>query len=161
MARINASAELALDYYTKMSVMRDFTAPKPLSVAESVASSAAKAAIDGKAGLVVVVTARGDMSALVSKYRPSAPQVVVTPSKRTVAATMGSFGQVPLLVDEADFVCQAGGRHDLVTKALVERAVAFAKAAGVVQEGDCGKQVVCVVGKEGVDADDGPQLRVV
>ena len=73
---------------------------------------------------------------------------------------MASFGQVPLLVDEADFACERDGRHDRASHVLVERALAFAKAEGIIAEGDEKKPVVCVVGKAGIDADEGPLLRV-
>ena len=158
MARIDASAEQALDHYTKMSVMRDFTAPKPLSVEESVASSASQTVSDSKAGLVVTLSGTGNMAALVSKYRPNAPQVVVTPSRRAVASCAATFGQVALHVSADEFSAAGGARHDLASQGLIDSAVAYATEAGFYSPAM--GPVVCVLGKSGIDADEGPLMRV-
>lgn len=58
--------------------------PKPMAGAEAVCSGAVMTAIDTDAKLMVCITTSGRAPALVSKYRPPVPVMVVTPDVQLV-----------------------------------------------------------------------------
>jgi len=138
MAAICANAELVNNYYATYSFIRDFT-PKPFSPEESISSSAAKAIIDCKASLCIVITLDGVKSKLVSKYRPCVPVVVLTPSEFVAKQTNSQFGQYACLLEgvseklDPNFM-QSGG--------VIEKGIEFAKANNLLPDGP--SQVVVV-----------------
>lgn len=67
----------------RFNFLRNHT-PKPMTGAEAVCSGAVMAAIDTGAKLIVCITASGRAPALVSKYRPPVPVVVITPDVHLV-----------------------------------------------------------------------------
>jgi len=138
MANITKNAELVNNYYATYSFIRDFT-PKPFKPEESIASSSAKACIDCKACMCIVITTDGEGSRLVTKYRPPIPVVVVTPTAAVAKHCNGHFGQYPCLMEDASCIIsstsfKAGG--------AVERGIKTGKDLGFVPEG--GGDVVVV-----------------
>eukprot|EP00283_Hemiselmis_rufescens_P002611 CAMPEP_0173431524 /NCGR_PEP_ID=MMETSP1357-20121228/9641_1 /TAXON_ID=77926 /ORGANISM="Hemiselmis rufescens, Strain PCC563" /LENGTH=191 /DNA_ID=CAMNT_0014396013 /DNA_START=283 /DNA_END=858 /DNA_ORIENTATION=+ len=74
--------------------------PQPFHEMESIASSAARACIDCKAVLCIVVTTDGENARLVTKYRPHVPVVVVSPTHSVVQEASARFGQYGCLVPD-------------------------------------------------------------
>lgn len=70
------------------------------SVAESVASSAVRTAIDVGADLIITVTETGNTSRLVSKYRPPFPIICATPRLETFHHLNVTRGAYPILIPE-------------------------------------------------------------
>jgi pyruvate kinase len=82
-------------------VCRDFSA-KPFNTVQAAAVALAKACIDAKLDLAIVVSDSGEAAAVVTKYRPNVPLVVVT-SRATVASNSAlRFGQQGLLVSQEE-----------------------------------------------------------
>ncbi|XP_073099533.1 pyruvate kinase 1, cytosolic isoform X1 [Elaeis guineensis] len=68
-------------------------AGEPMSHAESVASSAVRAAVKVKAAVIVVFTSSGRAARLIAKYRPPMPVLAVMfPSQKTEPLNSSSFG---------------------------------------------------------------------
>eukprot|EP00002_Diphylleia_rotans_P014224 TRINITY_DN2773_c0_g1_i1.p1 TRINITY_DN2773_c0_g1~~TRINITY_DN2773_c0_g1_i1.p1 ORF type:complete len:498 (-),score=106.93 TRINITY_DN2773_c0_g1_i1:272-1765(-) len=80
MANICREAESHIDYRELYQKLRANVVP-PVSVAESIASSAVKTSWDINAKLVIVLTDTGSSGRLVSKYRPHCPILCVTRSE--------------------------------------------------------------------------------
>ena len=57
-----------------------------------------------------------------------------------------------------EFSAAGGARHDLASQGLIDSAVAYATEAGFYSPAM--GPVVCVLGKSGIDADEGPLMRV-
>lgn len=106
--------------------------PKPMRGAEAVASGAVMTAIDTDAKLMVCITTSGRGVALVSKYRPPMPVVVVTPDAQLVRHCRSVFGQVGVLVPDIESV---------ELNKLVELAAAAARSFGLADVTD-GDQIV-------------------
>jgi pyruvate kinase len=132
MGMIVRNAELVNNYYATFSFVRDFT-PKPFSTDEAVASCAVKSCIDLGAALILVLTADGAEARLVSKYRPNAPILVLTPSEAQVRATSSWFGQYAMRVERSFSLTldarsgQSGGAIDL--------GVRYARDLGIFPQG--------------------------
>ncbi|EHA8592458.1 putative Pyruvate kinase 2, cytosolic [Cocos nucifera] len=68
-------------------------AGEPMSHAESVASSAVRAAVKVKAAVIVVFTSSGRAARLIAKYRPPMPVLAVMfPRQKTEPLNSSSFG---------------------------------------------------------------------
>ncbi|KAJ3411820.1 hypothetical protein HDV05_001662 [Chytridiales sp. JEL 0842] len=80
-----------LEYQTKMTR----SVPKPISVSESIASSAVLAARQVDAAIIVCITEYGGTARLVAKYRPQIPVISATLVKQTARQLSGTFGLVP------------------------------------------------------------------
>ncbi|KAJ1479375.1 pyruvate kinase, partial [Baffinella frigidus] len=98
MAIIVRNPELVNNYYATFSFVRDFT-PKPFSTDEAVASCAVKSCIDANAQVILVFTATGNEARLVSKYRPNAPILVLTPNEAVLRCASAFFGQYTMLLE--------------------------------------------------------------
>ncbi|GLI64206.1 hypothetical protein VaNZ11_007398 [Volvox africanus] len=128
MAAICVNAEHMVETTKRYNFLRNHT-PKPMSGAEAVCSGAVMTAIDTDATLMVCITTSGRAPALVSKYRPPVPVMVVTPDVQLVRHCRSVFGQVGVLVKDVENVS---------ISELVETAVSAARSLGLanVVEGD-------------------------
>ncbi|PNW83558.1 hypothetical protein CHLRE_05g234700v5 [Chlamydomonas reinhardtii] len=131
MAAICLNAEQMVEVNKRFRFLRNHT-PKPMRGAEAVASGAVMTAIDTDAKLMVCITTSGRGVALVSKYRPPMPVVVVTPDAQLVRHCRSVFGQVGVLVPDIESV---------ELNKLVELAAAAARSFGLADVTD-GDQIV-------------------
>lgn len=101
MAKICREAELvesSTDYQSLFAALKMST-PKPISIAETVASYAVATAIDLKADLIITLTETGLTTRLVSKYRPPMPVFAVTSWRHTVKHLLATRGAISFLVE--------------------------------------------------------------
>ena len=86
MSRICEEAEGVIDYYSLFNRIRISSISKSarLEVAESVCSSAVKAAMDVGAKILIAMTETGQTARLVAKYRPSQPIIALSENDSTV-----------------------------------------------------------------------------
>lgn len=91
MARIVCEAENTINYDHLYTAIRNSSLAESgeLSIAESIASSAVKSALDVKAKLIIVLTETGRTAQCVAKYRPPMRMVVLTPSESTARQCEG------------------------------------------------------------------------
>jgi len=127
MRRICQEAESCLDYPSlflsiRLNTMKCFG---QMPAVEAVCSAAVKSAVDAKCSLIVALTETGHTAWMIAKYRPQAPVLAITASETTVRQLCCVRGVLPMLT--ASFV----GTDSVITKAL-----ARAKADGMVREGD-------------------------
>lgn len=95
------------------------------SVADAVGRAARQAAWDLKAAAIITPTVSGYTARVMSRYRPQAPIVAVTPSRAVQRQLTLYWGVIPLLAPRADN-----------SDEMVEHAVATAREEGLVKEGD-------------------------
>jgi len=122
MSRIAERAEQALEY--REIFLKQASAQRN-SVTEAISQAVANAALDLNAKAIITATKSGFTSRIVSKYRPKAPIIAVTPDarvKRSLALTWGVF---PIDGFEAD-----------TTDDMFENAIKNAQNAGLVVAGD-------------------------
>merc|ERR1712228_417165 len=126
MRRICEQAESVLDYKKVYLNMREVVLQKGLMDAvESICSSAVKTTIDANCPLIIALTETGSTARLIAKYRPKCPILAITASDSTARQLLTARGVVVVLT--ASFV----GTDSVITKAL-----AHAKAQGIVKTGD-------------------------
>lgn len=101
------------------------TAPSQCTSAEAVAHAACQTAQDLGATAILTPTVSGFTACLVSRYRPAVPIVAVTPSVAIQRRLTLVWGVYPLLARRADNTDQ-----------MIADAVAAAREAGYVREGD-------------------------
>mmetsp|Transcript_2941 Transcript_2941/g.6960 ORF Transcript_2941/g.6960 Transcript_2941/m.6960 type:complete len:550 (-) Transcript_2941:55-1704(-) len=123
MARICRAAENEIDHREYFMALRRRMRP-PVSLSESMASSAVKSAWDLRAPLIVVVTETGHTARLVSKYRPHTPILTITTSYKTAHKVLLSRGTVPYLTESITG-----------TEQVIARAVDKALSSGLVARG--------------------------
>ncbi|MDQ3978717.1 MAG: pyruvate kinase [Actinomycetota bacterium] len=100
-------------------------APIPVRMTAAVSAAAWRAATDAEATAIIACTIRGTTARAISRFRPIAPVLAVTPSPRTARQLSVAWGITPILVD------WQGTTDDIVwfaVKATVER--------GYVRSGD-------------------------
>ncbi|TPX68005.1 pyruvate kinase [Chytriomyces confervae] len=122
MRRVAAQAEKNtnyLDYQVKMTR----SVPKPISVSESIASSAVLTASQVNAAIIIVVTELGGTARLVAKYRPQIPVIAATLVPQTARQLAATFGLVPYY-------------HDGTEANVIEETVNFAVELGLCKPGD-------------------------
>jgi len=124
MADICREAEISTNYRATFSISREAQQIK-IPIAESIASSAVKAAFDLKASMVIVLTESGNTARLVAKYRPNVPILTVTSSERAARQCLISRALFPLLVGS-----MSG------TASLTHRAILAAENIGFCKIGD-------------------------
>ena len=121
---------------------------EPMSVIESLASSAVLTAAKVKAKVIVVLAASGYASRLISKYRPVQPIVVgvvprerrdtigftekTAPGSQVVRQSFLSHGLIPIEVSKKDEELPPTA----AAKQCVEETVEFAKSRGLCAKGD-------------------------
>jgi pyruvate kinase len=96
-----------------------------LTVADAVGRAARQAAQDLNAAAIVSPTVSGYTARVMSRYRPGAPIVAVTPNRAVQRHLMLHWGVIPLFAPRADN-----------SDEMIAHAVEAAQAAGLVKEGD-------------------------
>jgi len=136
MRRVCEQAEKAIHYESLYLTMRVSTLEhdKSMPPVESICSSAVKATIDSGCPLIVALTETGHTARAIAKYRPRAPILAISASETTCRQLQCVRGVVPMLT--ASFV----GTDSVISKALAK-----AKADGMVKTGD---MVVAVHGQQ-------------
>eukprot|EP00960_Hanusia_phi_P011873 345992-Hanusia_phi.AAC.1 len=99
MSAIVVNAERGIDKPDVYNFIRNWT-PKPMSLKETITSSAIQASFDMRAALIVVITNDARTASLISKWKPISPVIVVTTSKSLTKACNSRYGLHPLLMDE-------------------------------------------------------------
>lgn len=122
MDRIARSSEAALDYASLLDRRRNKTGR---SVADAIARATCETASDLNLKAILCSTQSGSTARMVSKYRPRAPIVAVTPNQHVVRQLSLVWGVSPLRVPRA-----------LQIDAMVDVSVEAAKESGLVRDGD-------------------------
>ncbi|MDP5274412.1 pyruvate kinase [Chengkuizengella axinellae] len=122
MARIAEKAESALEYeefFLKQSSLQQ------VSITESISQSVANSALDLNAKAIFTSTQSGYTARMVSKYRPKAPIIAVTPDEQVMRRLSLVWGVNPVKGEQAES-----------TDEMFEMAVNSGLRAGYVQFGD-------------------------
>ena len=105
MSRTVTNAEQTRSYNFLYQAIRHsiVTERGPLTAGESVASSAVSAVLDVQAKLIVILSDTGKMAGYVSKFRPNAKSLVLTPDVTVARQTSGLIlGMHSVLVDSLE-----------------------------------------------------------
>ncbi len=94
MARIAERTEEALNY---RELLEDFQLVVDRSVTDAISYATCRAAGDLGAAAIISATQSGHTARMVSKYKPRAPVIAVTPSEKVAAALTLTWGVYPLL----------------------------------------------------------------
>lgn len=124
MARIANRAEAALKY-SKMLEQRGTV--MQLTVTDAISHAVCTAARDLGAAAILTPTASGHTARMVSKYRPQAPIIAVTPTEKVLRKLALIWGVQPLFISE-----MTSGATD----EMVNRAVEVSLASGLIEGGD-------------------------
>jgi pyruvate kinase len=122
MARIAERAEAALEY--REIFLRQASAQQT-TVTEAISQAVANSALDLDADAIITSTESGYTARMVSKYRPKAPIVAVTPSEHVMRTLQLVWGVTPVL-----------GRPAKTTDEMFDIAVKGAIDSGLVKLGD-------------------------
>ncbi len=122
MARIALRAEESLNW-------RELIKKRALTVArtttEAISHATCATALSLGAAAIITATKSGSTAHMVSKYRPQAPIVAVTPQEKVYRKLLLVWGVYPLLSPESD-----------TTDEMIETAVNTALQAGYIRNGD-------------------------
>mmetsp|Transcript_24731 Transcript_24731/g.44566 ORF Transcript_24731/g.44566 Transcript_24731/m.44566 type:complete len:725 (-) Transcript_24731:218-2392(-) len=154
MAAIVANAENGNAYVSMQAFIRDHSS-RPFSTLEAIGVTSVGALTDCNAQLIVTLTQSGAAARMVSKYRPSVPQVVVTADEVVGRQSMAIFGQYAYVVTcpNNDLERAEGG-----VEALVEAATTYAKQKGLWLGNGIG---IIIQGTESISADFAPLMRTI
>lgn len=119
---IAATTEKNIDYKHEFDTRKESDST---SIAEAIAHATVNAAHDLNAKAIITVTKRGQTARLISKYRPAFPIIGCTTDEENQRQMSMSWGVIPIVIDE-----------ETNTDALFAKAVAAAKAHGIVEDGD-------------------------
>ncbi|GBF11772.1 pyruvate kinase [Tepidibacillus sp. HK-1] len=122
MARIAVRTEEALNYkeiYNKRSLLQQTT------VTDAISQAVANTAIDLEVNAILTPTESGQTARLVSKYRPKAPIIAITPNPKVMNKLSVSWGVYPIL-----------GQQIRTTDEMITHAVDGALNAGAINQGD-------------------------
>lgn len=119
---IAGTTEKNIDYKHEFSIRKDNT---NTNIEEGIAHATVTTAHDLNATAIITVTKQGQTARLISKYRPAFPIIGCTTDEANQRKMNLSWGVTPVVIDE-----------ETNTDALFEKAVAAAKATGIVEEGD-------------------------
>lgn len=136
MSRTLTNAEQTRDYNALYQAMMCSTVIEngPLSKGESVASSAASAALDIGAKLIVILSHTGKMAGYVSKFRPAVSSLVLTPNAAVARTAHGLMSGVhSILVDSLE-----------KAEELMEETMFFLGHTGMMNQGD---KIVFIAGR--------------
>jgi len=122
MARIAERTEAALNY---RELFQKLSRAQEVSVTEAISQSVAKSALDLHANAIITATESGYTARMVSKYRPQAPIIAVTPNEDVMRRMCLTWGVLPVK-----------GEHAPSTDIMFEMAVDSALKTKVVQPGD-------------------------
>jgi pyruvate kinase len=95
------------------------------SIPDTISYSACLMAEDLSARAIITPTHSGYTTRLISRYRPKAPIIALSPSAETIRRLCLTWGAIPLHVPEL-----------MSSRDFLERAVAAVKKAGMVRRGD-------------------------
>jgi len=122
MARIAERAESALEY---REIFLRRASGQQTTVTEAISQAVANSALDLDADVIITSTESGYTARMVSKYRPKAPIIAVTPSEHVMRTLQLVWGVIPVL-----------GRPAKTTDEMFEIAVNGAVKSGFVKLGD-------------------------
>ena len=122
MARIAERTEAALNY---REIFHRLSNAQEISVTEAISQAVAKSALDLNANAIITATESGYTARMVSKYRPQAPIIAVTPNEDVMRRMCLTWGVLPVK-----------GEHAPSTDIMFEMAVDSALKTKVVQPGD-------------------------
>jgi len=122
-SRICAQAEQDLDYRVLYQRLWAHVIP-PISVSESVASSAVKSASDVRATLIIGLSATGNTVRLISKFRPPTIILCVTDNPLTAQRVLLHRGAKSLLIES------------MTDETKIKKAIQYSKKRGFCQRGD-------------------------
>ena len=122
MDRIARETEKSLEY-DKLIDRTELTPAK--TITNSICHATCKTAYELDATAIITSTRSGYTARMVSKYRPYAPIIAVTPNKRVFNKLILSWGVKPVLADITKN-----------TDEMVEKSVDATKAAGYIENGD-------------------------
>lgn len=122
MSRIAERAESALEY---REIFLKQSQSQQTSVTEAISQAVANSALDLNAKAIVTSTESGYTARMVSKYRPKAPIIAVTPNEQVIRRMALIWGVIPVLGEEA-------GNTD----ELIEQAIDSSVKSGYVNLGD-------------------------
>jgi pyruvate kinase len=122
MARIAERAEAALPY---SEMFKRQSKAQEVSVTESISQSVAKSAYDLRASAIITATESGYTARMVSKYRPLAPIIAVTPNEQVMRRMCLYWGVIPVI-----------GEYAPSTDVMFEMAVDKALRTNLVKPGD-------------------------
>jgi pyruvate kinase len=122
MARIAERAESALAH---REILAKQSEAQPTTVTEAISQSVAISALDLNAKAVITCTESGYTARMVSKYRPKAPIIAVTPSEQVIRKLCLVWGVQPVL-----------GVSAQTTDQMFEIAVDAGLKSGMVEMGD-------------------------
>lgn len=132
MSNVCKQAEISIPYKSIFEQICRYKTKESQTITEIVAQSVVKASHDKKVRLIVSLTITGETTALISKYRPDVPILVVTKCKETARKTLLYRGCLPLL-------CPKNKKTDNWQNDIDRRftwAINWAKKQGLVQKGD-------------------------
>ncbi|GAA0177600.1 pyruvate kinase [Clostridium sediminicola] len=122
MSNIAKTAEKRIDY---KSVLKRKVVEFQANVSSAISFATCTTAQELNAAAVVTATQTGNTARMVSKYRPQAPVIAVTPSERVARSLALNWGVYPLLA-----------KMVYSTDALISESVDKAVEAGIVKNGD-------------------------
>jgi len=122
MARIAERTEEALEY---RNILENLTPAPRNSVTDAISYATCRAAQDLGAAAIISATQSGHTARMVSKYKPKAPIIAVTPSEKVADALTLTWGVYPLLCPPTEN-----------TDELFNTAVKVALEAGLIQSGN-------------------------
>jgi len=136
MAALCQNAEEMVDADKLYNFLRNHT-PKPMMGVEAICSGAVQTAMDSKAKAILCITTSGRAPALVSKFRPPMPVLVVTTEPQLVKQCRSMFGQVGILLKPSTSTSSEDDVHN-----LIEEVRAYCKAMDIVDLRDGDSMVV-------------------
>jgi len=122
MARIAERTEIALDHKKAFAPLET---PAQKTVTDSISSATCRAAHELGAVAIISATHSGHTARMVSKYKPKAPIIAVTPRERIATALTLTWGVYPLLSPPT-----------FHTDEVFNTAVSIALDAGLIKNGD-------------------------
>nr|PZN43812.1 MAG: pyruvate kinase [Bacillota bacterium] len=125
MARIAERTEAALDYQAILEGKRRQAGATLATVTEAISHATVSTAADLGAAAIITATVSGFTARMVSKYRPQAPIIAVTPHEYVARQLCLVWGVTPVVMPETDN-----------TDEMIERAVQGALTSGLVKGGD-------------------------
>ncbi|KAG8992570.1 Pyruvate kinase [Tulasnella sp. JGI-2019a] len=105
-------AEAAICYPPLFEELRDST-PRPTPTVETVSMAAVAAAMEQKAGAILVLSTSGNTARLISKYRPQCPIITVTRNEQTSRQIHLHRGVYPVWYPEPRGVVSAQWQTDV------------------------------------------------
>ncbi|RAV10606.1 pyruvate kinase [Paenibacillus contaminans] len=119
MARIAERAESALEY---REIFMKQSKEQQTTVTEAISQSVANSALDLDAKAIITPTESGYTARMVSKYRPKAPIIAVTPNPQVMRRLCLSWGVIPIHGEEAkttdelfELAVDTSMKHNLIT----------------------------------------------